>query len=361
MIKKCAWLGSLFILSGHVALCSPTDTTASSTAVTPAKQSATSTAQRLGLLLPLLSPTYGRAAHAVKDGFMAAAQIAGQSNVVKIYAHDDAGLLKAYQQAHADRIEFMVGPMTRDDLKLLINETKKSLPTLALNSPDDIRSLPSVFYTFTLAIEAEAQQLAKLAQRDGRETIAIIGSGTALQQRLQDAFSEEWQRHGGQILARYEIDLSPQGLRKIRLGLEEFNPNGLLLALDSQQTKIVRPYLSAWPAYSSSQIYEGQSNIDNREFNNIRFIEMPWLTQPDHAAVMAYPRANLGGVTLERLYALGIDAFRLAWQLLQGDAPETIVIDGVTGRISQHRPQQFVREGNILTFRDGKMLLLDAP
>jgi outer membrane PBP1 activator LpoA protein len=44
----------------------------------------------------------------------------------------------------------------------------------------------------------------------------------------------------------------------------------------------------------------------------------------------------------ERLYALGIDAYRLSSMLLQADAKE-FTLDGVTGRIVLERDRHFTR------------------
>ncbi len=65
---------------------------------------------------------------------------------------------------------------------------------------------------------------------------------------------------------------------------------------------------------------------------------MPWLLQPDHPAVMVYPPAGRP-MTLEtaRLYALGIDAFRIAQVWMKGEL--RFEIDGVTGRLRVDRAQ----------------------
>jgi outer membrane PBP1 activator LpoA protein len=78
---------------------------------------------------------------------------------------------------------------------------------------------------------------------------------------------------------------------------------------------------------------------------------MPWLLQPDHPAVAIYPRAPSSGGDLERFYALGIDAFRIAATLVDGRGnPE---IDGVTGRIRVSPGGSVIREPVAATFRNG--------
>jgi len=66
----------------------------------------------------------------------------------------------------------------------------------------------------------------------------------------------------------------------------------------------------------------------------VRFVDMPWLLEPDHSGVMVYPRyAAAQSMEMVRLYALGIDAWRLVQLVIQADKPKNIPpLDGVTGR-----------------------------
>jgi outer membrane PBP1 activator LpoA protein len=68
----------------------------------------------------------------------------------------------------------------------------------------------------------------------------------------------------------------------------------------------------------------------------MRVLEMPWLLEPDSPAVMAYAKVPAGfNVEMQRLYALGIDAFRVGRLLLAGDT--AFELDGVTGKLRYER------------------------
>ena len=58
----------------------------------------------IALILPLESPTYGRAAEAVKAGFLAAAARAGSSARVRVIGHGDDGVLLAIAGAEASGV-----------------------------------------------------------------------------------------------------------------------------------------------------------------------------------------------------------------------------------------------------------------
>lgn len=64
---------------------------------------------------------------------------------------------------------------------------------------------------------------------------------------------------------------------------------------------------------------------------------------------------------MERLYALGIDAFRLMTNLLQRQSAKEITFDGVTGNIRFAPPNLFTREPIAAQFDNGKVRLLAIP
>jgi outer membrane PBP1 activator LpoA protein len=83
----------------------------------------------------------------------------------------------------------------------------------------------------------------------------------------------------------------------------------------------------------------------------LRFVDMPWLHQPDHAATMIFPRPETQlAADLERLYALGIDAFRVAGELARSHTEFTL--DGVTGTLTV-RAGVILREPLQVEYRDG--------
>ena len=82
---------------------------------------------------------------------------------------------------------------------------------------------------------------------------------------------------------------------------------------------------------------------------------MPWLIEPDHPAVMSYPRFDSIAPELQRFYALGVDAFRLASELVRNRTG--ITLDGVTGKLALLRGT-VEREAVAAQFRDGAAVAL---
>ena len=113
------------------------------------------------------------------------------------------------------------------------------------------------------------------------------------------------------------------------------------------------------PVFSTSLTIDPRADaVENLDLESVRFMEMPWFVQPDHPAVMAYAKpAEPMPIDYERLYALGIDAWRLAQLVAGADVPGNIPpLDGVTGRITLEG-HQFVRMLASGEMRDGRPVL----
>jgi outer membrane PBP1 activator LpoA protein len=146
-------------------------------------------------------------------------------------------------------------------------------------------------------------------------------------------------------------------LAKLRQSPALVSADMVFLALDAAAAGKARPFLGNTLALYGTSRINGGNAASARALSGVRFTDMPWLLQPDHAAVMIYPRAQFGdAVDFERLYAFGIDAFRLGLELLKQTRDPAI--DGVTGRIRVAADQQFVREAAFAQFSDGKSALI---
>ena len=286
----------------------------------------------IALLLPLESPVFGPSADAVKQGFMAAINPKRQLLPVRVYSNFDenSGVVAIYRQAIANGARAVVGPLTRSGVSALAAEKDIPVPTLALNI---VEGQPAKqLYFFGLSVEAEARQAAQLAKQQGLHQAIIITIRSQLSQRMQAAFEEEWSGPGRGILR--EIEFNDDSA--VFADIADINDTTVFLATDAEKSRLIRPYLpNKLPIYATSQIFSGNDNtLTNYDLNGIRFVDMPWLLQPDHPAVMIYPRASPPLSTdRERLYALGIDSFRLIQLLLSDRIASAMPLDGVTGQI----------------------------
>src|SRR5450759_571941 len=313
----------------------------------------------IALFLPLQSPVFGPAADAVQQGFMAAINPKRLLLPVRVYSNFDenSGVVAIYRQAIANGARAVVGPLTRNGVSALAAEKDIPVPTLALNI---VEGQPAKqLYFFGLSVEAEARQAAQLAKQQGLHQAIIITTRSQLSQRMQAAFEEEWSGPGRGILR--EIEFNDDSA--VFADIADITDTTVFLAADAAKARLIRPYLpNKLPIYATSQIFVGNDNtLTNYDLNGIRFVDMPWLLQPDHPAVMIYPRVSPPlSSDRERLYALGIDSFRLIQLLLSDKVASALPLDGVTGQI-ELSGHTFQRSPISAMFVQGRAQLPNMP
>jgi outer membrane PBP1 activator LpoA protein len=309
----------------------------------------------IALILPLESPTYGRAASAVKAGFVAAAARAGASARVQVISHGDDGVLPAFAAAAQSGVALAVGPLTRDDLKIVLAMSPLRPRMLALNQSDEGTPLPGGVYALTLAVEQDAALLMRVARDDGVKAIAVVGSDAPFQRRFSQSFVAAWRREGGAAPREYPFGANPEQLGALRRELAAQPTDAVLLAVDASEAALAKSFVRG-RVYASSQITDGLSAQMLYDLENVRYIEVPWLAEPDNPAFAGVPRADYDDPVLERLYALGIDAFAVAQMLAEPTPPDRIELDGATGHLSLLPSRAFAREGRVMTIHDGRVL-----
>jgi hypothetical protein len=190
-----------------------------------------------------------------------------------------------------------------------------------------------------------------------------VGEGP-LARRTAAALQSELQAAGERATAIH-LAAGYDALQQLADRLFKLAPRGIFLALDAREAAMIRPRLAHDAAlYATSQVNAGgaEGALLMPELEGIRFVDAPWLVEPDHPAVMAYARpAQPLSAELNRLYALGIDAFRLALEWANGW--REFSVDGVTGalRVDRARSVRVERTPAFAVFRDGKVQRWDTP
>lgn len=320
----------------------------------------------IALLLPVESPVFGTSADAVRRGFMAAINPRIQSLPVRLYGNFDenSGVVAAYRQAIANGARAVVGPLTRNGVSALMAYQGIAVPTLALNIVDGQPA--KQLYLFGMSLDSEAREVAQLAAQQGLHQAIIITTHSQLSQRLRTAFEDEWSGQASSatttdrgILREVEFNGDPS----VFTDIASIADTMVFLAADAAKARLIRPYLpNRMPVYATSQIFVGNDKtLTNYDLNGIRFVDMPWLLQPDHPAVMVYPRASPPlPIDQDRLYALGIDSYRLVQLLLTDHTATALPLDGVTGEIALSG-HTFQRTALPAVFVQGHAQLLGVP
>jgi outer membrane PBP1 activator LpoA protein len=287
-------------------------------------------------------------------GFNAAIEAAGKDALPVTFMpvdNDGQALLDACKDAQKRGAMLVVGGITRDGATALARSDCPRQPVLALNEPQGFATRggelgpgdrPANLFHVSLSLEYEARQIALQAVSDGWHSAIVITSPSPLARRVQEAFEREWIRAAGE-LRRVSYSGNPDDAGTIRDRIANTRGDLVFLALDLPEARAVRPYVTgALPVYATSMSVDPRADpAVNVDLQGVRYLDMPWFVQPDHPAVMVYPlpKGTLS-VEQERLYALGVDAYRLAFLVLKSEPTQ---LDGVTGRITLGPGNAFVR------------------
>ncbi|WP_394561612.1 penicillin-binding protein activator [Aquipseudomonas alcaligenes] len=347
--------------------------------------------QKIALLLPQ-DGQLASVARALRDGFLAAhyqAQQAGQ-NPPEVVLYDSSRLSSLddfYRQAQADGVQLVVGPLEKPLVKQLSERPQLPLTTLALNYSDAGREAPAQLFQFGLAAEDEAREVARRAWADGmRSAVALVPRGE-WGNRVLAAFQQSWQAAGGNLIAAEHVDqpveLAQQIADLLQLRQSEARAKRLqstlgtqlaalpsrrqdidfiFLAATPQQAQQIKPtlafqYAGDLPVYATSHLYTGGQNpAQYQDLEGIRFCETPWLLDANDAlrqqVDQQWPQA---AGSLGRLYAMGVDAFRLAPRLSQLKALPDSQVEGLSGNLSLNQAQRVERQLPWAEFRNGQV------
>ena len=324
---------------------------------------------QIGLILPL-SGRQQAAGIAVRDGFLAALlqQEQAKRPVINVYDSAEMGATTAYRRAIADGAQFIVGPLTKDDVTAIATSGEASMLTLALNQTAEETSVPSTMFQFALDPEDEARQVAQRVVADGRSRGLLLLPNNEWGQRVFKAFDTELKTLGGSIASmRFydptERDYSQPITRLLLVDESRARANALSAAIgtrlefeprrrgDAQfvfvgaqpvQGRSLRPALrfhlaEDLPIYATSDIYEPDVEA-NTDLEGVIFPDMPWVISPD--AVSTELRTALSrhwpvrARGRGRLYAFGFDAYRLVPLLKAGKFGNAHTVPGMTGLLS---------------------------
>ncbi len=328
-------------------------------------------AAHVAVLLPERGP-YATVAAAVRDGLMAAWYADPDSTrpALRFYdASDNAALWPTYKQAVAEGAEIVVGPLDKDAVLQLVRAGELPVPVLALNLVVADVTPPANLFQFALAPEDEARQVAEKAWLEGLRRPLILGPGGDLGERIANAFAERWVSLGGSVAGRrtYEaqaadhsdtirqallLDVSVARHRELqrllgkRLAFEPRRRQDLdmvFLAAKPQQLRLLRPQLQFHhaddlPIYTTSHAWDGAvASHEAQDVAGVLLPDMPWLlTESEHSPLSRTRLQQVlpaAGGAYGRLYAMGLDAYRLLPHLGRLQSSPLESLDGHTGNL----------------------------
>jgi outer membrane PBP1 activator LpoA protein len=354
---------------------------------------------QIALLLPL-NGKLAAAAGAIRDGVLAAYYDVPDTTAqprLDIYDSGETAdtALLAYQQAVLDGAQFVIGPLRKEAVQALAIQPQLDVPVLALNQLETTTPLNPSLFQFGLAPEDEAREVARLAWREGNTRAIALLPESDWGERVYTAFADEWLQLGGEILDTRRYDSSKADHGKIisgslnldssktrhqqltrLLGMSlEFEPRRrkdvdfFFLIAAPNQARLIRPQLrfyraSALPVYSTSRVYSGQPNAaQDADMDGIVFCDMPWTLDKDgswqHLQQTITDFWPADANRYARLYALGIDAYRLVPYLGKTSVGMFGAYRGVTGNLTLVNQGHISRTLRCAEFSQGLPVLLE--
>ncbi|NOZ37247.1 MAG: ABC transporter substrate-binding protein [Gammaproteobacteria bacterium] len=351
--------------------------------------------KQIALLLPF-SSKFGKAAEAIRDGFLGAYYARHMKNRQSIHIYDvsNSDVTTVYQQALAQGADFVVGPLDKAAIARIASQNPLPVPTLALNYSQG-NNIPVNLYQFGLSPEDEARQVAERTWFDGYVNAVTLVPTGPWGERVVQAFTQRWREIGGQIVNQETYNSANKDFsRPIRrlLNIDQSRRryrslSGLLnrklkytsrrrqdidfvfIAAYPRQARQIRPQLKFYhaasvPVYATSHVFTGNLNpARDRDMDGLIFGDMPWvLTDNNHPRSLRSkiePQISRVGHSFQRLYALGIDAYNIIAVLNTLKKYPYERFDGETGSLRLDLKQQIHRQLTWVKFVKGRPVRLD--
>jgi len=362
-------------------------------------------ANHVVVLLPLSGPL-AEAGRALRDGMLAAHfQTAGQagqdSGNNPLLRFRDVGTRgedpwAAYMEAVQEGADLVVGPLSREQVEIFATGRELPVPVMTLNAIPAEATPPPNLFRFGLQPEDEAREAARYAIGKNMRHAVVLVPDSSWGRRVGEAFNQAFADNGGVVL-EYEyyisderdfagplrrmldLDASENRQRRLRntIGRNlEHEPRRrqdvdlMFIGAMPQQAKLIRPQLrfhrgTDIPIMATANVHpSGRPQDGDDDLNGLIFFDMPWLLSgngevgPSRAELTRH----LGGDKVDRnprLYAMGMDAYRLIPMLgvLRSNPGETLA--GASGLLSMDESGQVLRQLSPAQFNRGRVRALE--
>ncbi len=350
------------------------------------------TPTKIALMLPLKGKL-SKVATAIQDGFLYAYYSSSDAKAeIEIISIDpDKDFKQQYDLAIQNGADFVVGPLNKKAITELSFSGRLDVPTLALNYANH-KGVTQNLFQYGLRPEDEAKQVADYALLNQNYSAAILMPNTTWGTRLSTAFKQRYERLGGSVYseAQYPAKANDYGDAikrllnlndsKSRHGIIQavigekaaFQPRRrqdidmIFIGANARQARIIKPQLKFHYAqdiqvYATSHISNSKAkkSADNdRDLNGVYYVEMPWALHSNTLKEAQdinkhWPVLNKSH---SRLFALGIDAYRLIPQLKRLQLNPDEQYQGLTGNLSVNENGQIRRELLLATYVKGKAI-----
>lgn len=303
-------------------------------------------------------------------------------------------------QAQQDGASLVVGPLLKNEVEQLA-ANHSPLNILALNQPEHVQNSPNICY-FALSPEDEARDAAKFIHQQHKQQPLLLVPRGNLGDRIVNAFAQAWSEQGGGTLLQQRLGGTGELKQAINSGAglslsgqpvnltPQATPSGATvggLTIPSQVEPVVNSsirgnvdavYIIATPdelslikpmidmrttsrsrpaLYASSRSFQAGSGPDFRlEMEGLQFSETPLLAGANPALMQQVSNQFKNDYSLVRLYAMGMDAWKLSSQFTELRQMPGHQVAGATGTLSSTTNCVINRQMTWLQYRQGQLV-----
>ena len=357
---------------------------------------------QIALLLPLNSRYQGEA-EAFRSGalFMHESDNHPDQPTIKLY---DTGLVHQeiraiYEKAIAEGADFIIGPLGRQAIDQLVSDKRFPVPTLLIGNPTNPAPASPNVYQLGMAPEQDGVQLARRAYATGHRRALIIFAASDWGRRVSTAASNDWARLGGKIVAQTAVPVTSDhfthairrlfhldhsaaraaALKKVlthRLPFKAIprrrqDVDVIFLFCSRSQAQVINPqidflYGHDLPVFSTSHLYHGtQDRLIDLDLDGIILGDMPWILGSNGPRAFRAGGTNnpntYRGTPLDRLFALGMDAYALSSRITALRTIPEARYAGFSGQLSSDGNGVVRRKLMWAQFQNAELIAMPQP
>lgn len=353
--------------------------------------------QRIALTLPLSGSLSGPG-RAVREGFLAAFYEDldnREQHELELTIHDtnQGGFSSIYAGLLEADPDLVIGPLSKDALAELENQTRMPVPVLALNYAPFEGPAPDQLYQFGLASEDEVRQIAQRLHSEKQDRALVFAPAGSWGDRMIEAFESSYETDGARMIRAVRFDEGENLNRVVADGFSidqsrqranqlmrdtgtsmQYEPRrrqdieAIVLLASPEQARQFNPLFAFYyggdlPVYGTSLLYHGTPDPSrDSDLDEIAFTDIPWVLESEQPLRpqlrQLFPSL---GEHYDRLFALGVDSYYLASRLPVLQQVEGYRMEGRTGLLHMEGNGAIRRHQIWARFEKGRPTIIDGP
>lgn len=346
--------------------------------------------KHIAIILPMQGGL-SKVTAAIKNGLLSAYYSdtnSPEKPVISFYDSSNETLTfqQLYLQALGNGATNIIGPIDKITISQLAQQRELDIPVLTLNYSENTLSYAENLFQFGLSPEDEAQQVAELAIKQNKQRAAVFYPDSEWGRRLRDAFTNRYESLGGKVLTaadyapgtndyrrpiRVLLNLDKSTIRRTRVentlgrkvqseARRRQDIDMIFLAATHRSARGIMPafkfhHAGGLPVYSTSHVYTGKIDRElDRDLNGLIFCDLPWILQNTSPLAKTFQQNWPQQQSYTRLFALGVDAYHLIYNLDYLADNDYAFYDGLTGNIQLDGANRITRKLLWAKFKKGK-------